>query len=59
MKELIELLKEMGAEKIEYIEKAECDDQLIFSFNGKIANISGVHYNDSTGGLYATVETEI
>ena len=56
MEQLIELLKEMGAEDIKYIEEAYCDDQLIFSFNGSTANIMGVHYNDSTGGLCSSVD---
>ena len=56
MNDLIILLKEMGARDVKYIEENGCDDALTFTFKDKTAIIYGVHYNDSTGGLSATVD---
>ena len=52
MDELIEILKEMGAENVEFEgEKHFGDDELTFTFNGKSIVVSGHGYNDGTGGL--------
>ena len=52
MDELIEILKEMGAENVEFeVAKHHGDDELTFTFNGRSIMVSGHGYNDGTGGL--------
>lgn len=59
MEDLIDLLKEMGATDVEYVEENRCNDVLTFKFKGRVTRLRGVHYNDSTGGIDAEVVQEI
>ena len=52
MDEVIEILKEMGAENVEYQEGLE---QLVFYFGGKRITLRGVWHNDSTAGICGEV----
>ena len=53
--EIIEILEKMGAKNVRFIQHEDTDDQLIFSYRGKVIVLSGVHYNDNTGGIAGSV----
>lgn len=56
MKEVINLLEQMGATDVEFIEVDGSDDVLTFTYGDRVVTLYGMHYNDSTGGIGATIE---
>ena len=57
MERVIEILESMGAKNVYFTEKVGFDDSLAFEFNGETVELSGLHYNDSTGGIGATIKS--
>lgn len=55
MNEVIEILKKMGAQNVQFIQ-SDGDDVLTFLFDGDTVILRGSHYNDSTGGIVGQVE---
>jgi len=59
MKDVLEVLKEMGAKNIDFDEApdGEYRSQLSFDFNGKVVRIWGEWFNTQEAGIGGDVET--
>jgi len=58
MKDLIDILIKMGAEKVEYKQENHDNDLLTFKFRDKHVEIMGCWHQDGTGGITSNVRSK-